>query len=149
MNPKPRGFTLIELMIAVAIVGILAAIAYPSFTESVRRSKRTDAQGALSGLAQALERYYANNGTYCGAAGGTIADCPVGAPTVYSIKVPVDGTAYYNLRITALTRNSYTIEAQRTGSMAGDKCGTMTLTATGQQGVTGGTESNPRNCWKR
>ena len=53
-----KGFTLIELMIAVAIVGILAGIAYPSYQDSVRKSRRADAQGALLGFANAMERYF-------------------------------------------------------------------------------------------
>ncbi|MCP4091353.1 MAG: prepilin-type N-terminal cleavage/methylation domain-containing protein, partial [Gammaproteobacteria bacterium] len=54
---KSRGFTLIELMIVVAIVGILAAIAYPSYQEQVRKSRRADANGALLGLANAMQRH--------------------------------------------------------------------------------------------
>ncbi len=59
-----RGFTLIELMIVVAIVGILSAIAYPSYTDSVRKSRRTDGESALVDAAQRLEVYYASQASY-------------------------------------------------------------------------------------
>ena len=65
-----KGFTLIELMIAVAIVGILAGIAYPSYQDSVRKSRRADAKGALLGFANAMERYFTENNSYLGAGAG-------------------------------------------------------------------------------
>lgn len=58
------GFSLIELMIAVAIVGILAAIAYPSYREQMLRTHRSDGQAALLDTAQKLETFFVNNGTY-------------------------------------------------------------------------------------
>lgn len=64
---KAAGFTLMELMIVVAIVGILAAIAYPSYMDSVRKSRRADAKAALSNAVQALERYYTEKNTYLNA----------------------------------------------------------------------------------
>ncbi len=67
MNIKPikmRGFTLIELMIVVAIVGILAAIAYPNYQDSVRKGRRNDGQTALLDAAQKMELYYARNAKY-------------------------------------------------------------------------------------
>ncbi|MCP3674722.1 MAG: prepilin-type N-terminal cleavage/methylation domain-containing protein, partial [Gammaproteobacteria bacterium] len=59
------GFSLIEVMIVVAIVSILAAIAFPSYQESVAKAKRADAQGALVSLAGVMERFYTENNTYC------------------------------------------------------------------------------------
>lgn len=155
MKNKTFGFTLIELLIAIVIVGILSAIVIPNYTEYINRSKRADAQAALLGLAQALERHYANNNTYCGAAGGAAefsTPCPTasGAPTIFGATVPNGGTAYYNLRITALAQNTYTLQAQRTGSMASDKCGTLTLASTGEQGIAGATAGTTvAQCWKK
>ncbi len=71
------GFTLIELMIVVAIIGILAAIAYPSYQEQVQKSRRADCQGALTGLASAMERFFTVNTTYAGAAVGAGGISPI------------------------------------------------------------------------
>ena len=65
-----KGFTLLEVIVAVAIVAILAAIAYPSYQSSVRKSRRADAEGALVGLSNAMERQFTVNSTYAGNAAG-------------------------------------------------------------------------------
>ena len=70
MLKRQRGFTLIELMVTVAIIGILAAIAYPSYLDSVRKSRRTDAKNALTQAMANMERYYTEHNTY-----GTAAIC--------------------------------------------------------------------------
>lgn len=144
---KPNGFTLIELMIVVAIVGILAAIAYPSYQQQVRDSRRGDCAGALAGLANAMERFYTMNNTYVGAAAGGVAN---GAPanTTYSAQCPVGGgTPTYNLTIAA-TATNYTVQAAPTGAQATDSCGTLTLTSTGVKGVTGASGGKTwQDCW--
>ena len=120
---KKKGFTLIELLIVIAIVGILAAIAYPSYQDSVKKSRRADAQAALQGLAQAMERHYTTQGTYTGAANA-------GVPTIFSTKSPIDGTAvYYNLLIPSATTTTYIIGAEPTGAQADD--GVLLLKSTG------------------
>lgn len=73
---RSRGFTLIELLIAVAVVGVLAAVAYPSYTEYVRRGRIVDALGQLSTLRVRLEQYYQDNRHY----GSTAASCGVPMP---------------------------------------------------------------------
>ena len=61
---KLRGFSLLELMIVVAIVGIIAAFAYPSYLEQVRKTRRADCSGALAGMGNAMERFFTVNSTY-------------------------------------------------------------------------------------
>lgn len=121
---KENGFTLIELLIVVAIVAILASIAFPSYQDSTARARRADAQGALQGFAQAMERHYTTNGTYVGAA------TSAGVPTIFSTKSPIDGsTTYYDLLVDAADGTSYTIGAEPTGSQADD--GVLLLRSTG------------------
>lgn len=64
VRPRRRGFTLIELMIAVAVAGILAAMAYPAYTSFVLRSRRADAAAALTAVVQAQERYRGNRSAF-------------------------------------------------------------------------------------
>ena len=143
MQKKSNGFTLIELMITVAIVGILASIAYPSYQGSVMKSRRADATGALLGLANAMERHFTETNSYLGAADIN------GVPTIFSATSPVDGgTAYYNLTIDpATTASSYTLNAvpDPANAQINDKCGTLTLTNTGIKGNSNGLSQS--ECW--
>jgi len=140
MKQTQSGFTLIELMITVAIVGILAAIALPSYQESVRKSRRADAKAALLGLANAMERQFTVSNSYCDAAavGQTVvAGCGTGTEdsgtplaSVYSATSPVGAVGagiFYNLTITAVpaTGNSYTLLATVANAQATDKCGNL------------------------
>lgn len=154
---KASGFTLIELMIVVAVIGILAAIAYPSYQDSVAKSKRADAQGALLSLAGALERHFTETNSYCDAGTTAPTTCgdggtgDKGAPSIFTTQVPVDGgSKYYDLEIEDVTATTFEIRAIPTlnGSMDGDKCGTFTYTHAGVQDVTGGTETKA-NCWRQ
>lgn len=139
MNKKMRGFTLIEVMIVVVIIGILAAIAYPSYQEHVRKSKRADAQASLMELSQFMERYYSANGKYRTAANA--------APTLPFASTPRSGgAANYNLALSAISDFGYTLTATPAGSMAGDSCGNLTLTHTGVKGSSAG---NAADCWRR
>jgi len=133
MNDKPsRGFTLVELMIVVAIVGIIASIAYPSYERYVTRSKRSDGMAALMSLANAMERYKVNNYDY---GISSVTD-------VFAGQVPVEGgDAYYILSAvpSGVGDTGYMLTATPTGSMSGKK--TLTLTHTGAR-TWGGD-----NCW--
>jgi type IV pilus assembly protein PilE len=151
---RTAGFTLIELMIVVAIIAILAAIAYPSYTAHVHASRRADCEGALLGLANAMERQFTASGTYCDA-GSTSAGCGTGAgdtgsPTIYATQCPLDsGTKTYNLTINAVTQTTYTLHAAPIGPQAGDKCGTLTLDQAGQKNMVGAAAGVTRDfCWK-
>lgn len=115
---KITGFTLIELMIVVAIIGILASIAYPSYQDSVISSRRADAKGALLSFANAMERHYTETNSYCNAGGAGGADScgdgtnDTGAPSIFATTSPIDGgTAYYDLKISSASATSYTLQA--------------------------------------
>lgn len=144
---KQQGFSLIELMVAVAIVAVIAAFAYPSYLEQVRKSRRSDCAGALVSLGNAMERFNTVNSTYLGAAAG---GANTGAPAIFAAQCPVDGnTPTYNLTIQAATASTYTLRAAPVGSQVDDKCGTMTLSNTGVKGVTGADAGLTwQDCWK-
>jgi type IV pilus assembly protein PilE len=97
-SPSTRGFTLIELMIVVAVVAILAALAIPSYNDQIRRSRRADAMSALESLALRQEQWRANNATY-----GTLAEIGgVASTEFYNYTVVENTAANFRLRATAI-----------------------------------------------
>lgn len=122
MTRTNKGFTLIELMITMAIVVIIGSFALPAYTNHIQKSRRVDTEGALMELANAMERYYAQNNTYVGAA--------LGSTGIFPSQTPVDGsTKYYDLSISGATTTDYTLRATPRGDQAGD--GRLSLDATG------------------
>ncbi len=129
---KTGAFTLIELMIVLAIISILVAVAYPSYQEHVQKTRRSEAQGNMLELASYLERYFTENSSYTGAV----------LPFNQS---PKTGTAFYTFTLTTVAGppSQYTLTATPQSGQASDGCGTMSLTHTGVRSHTG----SESNCW--
>lgn len=143
MSRNSKGFTLVELMVTVAIVGILAAIAYPSYTNYVKKTRRAEIVELMTEAAQTLERHYSRAGSYANTT----------TPTVVTTADPT-GNANYSLAVVrtaaaGTTASTFTLTATPIAGtmMAGDVCGNFTLDNTGARGVTG-TASVP-TCWGR
>ena len=149
----PHGFTLIELMITVAIVGILAAVAYPSYLEQVAKGRRTEAKAILLQANQWMERFYAENYRYDqNTAGVAVTDAALFAGRFS--QSPPSGGAAYTISLTNLAAQTYRVRAARAGSMAADACGDFVVTHTGAKGILNfGTRFASENaavaeCWK-
>lgn len=153
------GFTLIEVMITVAIVAILAAVAYPSYRDQVRRAARAEAKGAMLENVQFLERNYTVNSCYHRNDAACASAANVTLPHTQS---PTAGTAKYNITVTfsadapCTLGQCFTLSAAPTGSMTGDPCGTLTLTQASVRGSgdydgdgTAGDADDTVACWGR
>jgi type IV pilus assembly protein PilE len=142
---RPAGFTLIEMMIVLAIVGILAAIAYPSYSRYVLRSYRADAEATLVAVAQSQEKYYTLNNSYASSL----------ASLGYSVPLYSQNNRYTismdNLNASATLANGlgYSLKATAnlTGGQSTETCGNLTLDSLGTKGMSasGVTVSD---CWK-
>ncbi len=136
MQPQRRrevGFTLIELMITVAVVAILASVAIPSYQEQVRKSRRAQAKADLIEYAQLAERFHTVNNTY------------VGFTLPSNVSPREGGTAYYNLAINpAATQATFSVLASANGAQVEDRCGNLGLN---QAGVKTSSKSVVAECW--
>ncbi|MCW8886107.1 MAG: prepilin-type N-terminal cleavage/methylation domain-containing protein [Motiliproteus sp.] len=134
MQTRPQkslgGFTLVEVMVAVAIATILLMVAYPSYQSQLVDGRRTDAQGALLAFATAMERFRSDNNTYVGA--DVLGSSKAPLTTVYPSQAPVDSnTKYYDLTIEAVAAGSYTLRATPITGTAQDGDGYLEITSTG------------------
>lgn len=126
----------------VAIIGILASVAYPSYQEFVKQGRRADAQGSLMNFAGAMERHFTVNNTYVGVAASSSFPSAPSADVFYS-QSPKDGTAkYYDLEVVSEASTSFSIQAVPISVQVGDFCGTMTVDHTGARTPTGS------DCWR-
>ena len=147
-----RGFTIAELMMVLAITAILAALILPGYKDSVTKSRRADAEAALLGLANAMQRHYTVNSTYLGAAGTKAAPADTGSPWIFPSEVPIDskGTKYYDLSIESATATTYLLQATPKGSQADD--GLLQIDHTGTKGWdrnNNGAIGANEHCWEK
>jgi type IV pilus assembly protein PilE len=135
---KDSGVTLIELMITVAIIAILASVAYPSYTQYIVDTRRKLAQACLTEYSLYMERYYTQNLTYASAA-LSAGEC---------VNTLNRSATYYNFALSNLSASAYTLTASPVGAQASNdaKCGVaLTLNQSGTRGVgSGGVISK---CW--
>jgi type IV pilus assembly protein PilE len=148
---RQAGFTLIELMIAVALIGILAAIALPAYNDSVRKSRRSDAVATLTAMQQAQERWRANNASYT----TTLSNLGLASSTTpgghYGVAIDAADASGYILSATAVSGSS---------QAADSNCTRMRLQLVGGNVFYGGcagcdvptapaTVSDPNRCWSK
>lgn len=127
---KRQGFTLIELLITIAIVAILAQVAYASYVKSIQQSYRYQAQQSMVELSQKLERYYSRNGVYSGSIGTNSTPYTLAFSTLEGDKLTIS------------EENEFTISATPTGGQTSDDCSTLTLDYLGNQ------TPETSGCWK-
>ena len=149
-----QGFSLIELMITVAIIGIIASVAFPAYTSYIAKASRADARAQLMQASQFLQRFYAANDSYSAdrASNTVMSQMPANL-----LQSPASGTKLYDLAMPAGASNTtsqFLIQMVPTtgASMSSDQCGTLTLTSTGVRGCavnsTACSTTLRDTCWK-
>lgn len=128
-----QGFTLVELMIVVTVIGILAAIVYPSYQEYVMRSNRSEGMAFLNDAAARQERYLSQNNAFATTA------------TQLGYSTSSSPTGLYTLGVSATAATAYSLTAVPTRTDA--KCGTLSLNQAGTKGKTGNAGTTA-DCWK-
>lgn len=130
-----KGFTLIELMLVIAIVGIIAAFAYPSYIKYTIRAQRTDAQSEMMQIARNLTAYKLANNNYGKLVGGSVVAVAIADTNIYGASVtPMQGRALYNLALVIPnTLDNWTLTATPIATAQQKSNGALTLTDTGTQ----------------
>lgn len=129
---RQAGVTLIELMVVIAIIGIVSAVALPAYNKHVLKSNRSNAQAILLETAQFMERYYTANNSYVNAA----------VPTAVVPKGATGSAIKYNVSFSVTpTASAYTVQAVPANGQTSDSCGTLTVSQTGAQTPT------TAGCW--
>ncbi len=115
------GFTLIEVMVVVVVIGILASIALPSYNQHMRKARRAAGGACVMAVAQQLERVYTTDLSY------------VGAPNIAALRAACDPDAlrFYTMNVVDLKAKTYTVTATPSGAQSGDSCGTLSVNQLG------------------
>ncbi len=135
-QPQPAGFTLIEVLIVLAVAALLAGLAVPSYQAQVAKGRRLDGQQALRALAQRLERRYTEQGSYRGATLG-----------VGGLSPAVSGGGHYALAISDSSENAFRITATPRGVQASDVCATLVYNQLGEPSVSAAATRPAAQCW--
>lgn len=129
MMTKQSGFTLLELMIATAVVGILAAVAYPAYVDQIRKSKRSEAQAALMNISARQQQMLLDTRSYASTLNALNISLSDSVQKAYSVSLTLGTTAV----------PSFTVTAAPLGAQAKDKCGTLSMDQSGTR--------SPATCW--
>lgn len=135
---RSTGFSLIELLVVVAVIALLTGLALPGYQATLQRARRSDAREALLRSAQWLERVASVHGQYPAAA-------------AYPAHLSLSSAGHYRIRyMPSADLAAYTLTAQRQGSQASDPCGDFVLDQAGQRSVLNpATGSAAADCWQR
>lgn len=129
MRPLSRGFTLIEMMITVAVIAILAAIALPSYQEHLRKSRRAEAQSFMMAVASRQQQFMVDTRAYAATIAAT------------GIAVPGNVNAAYTIDMPAPTTSAFTLTLTPTTDQAKERCGTLSIDQNGTK------RADASGCW--
>lgn len=130
-----RGFTLIELMIVVAIIGLIVGIAFPAYQDQIRTTRRADAMASAMTISNAMEKHFTETGSYDNVPASLERDLPWdGAGKFYTVDITPDGKNGFDITISPIAGTSQ------------ENDGDITLTSTGKKGWTG---SDTGECWSK
>ncbi|SDW47173.1 type IV pilin protein [Thiocapsa roseopersicina] len=144
---KPRtGFTLIELLIVIAVITILATVAFPAYQDQIRKARRTDGQTALVGIAMAQERFRANCSRYAGTLDPDTSGMVCSPGNGYSLQLPTKSPeGWYDLTLSDANASGFTATATALNAQTADRSGGVAckVLTIDQEGA-----KTPRECWR-